>query len=362
MNILISNKFLNEYTGSELAAFDIAKTLMKDHEVHLAASKINHPLLSDIIKAGIPYIDLENKNHKEKDFDLLIGNHLGSTLPIMARKGYRFKKIIAFTLSPFEPAENLKWYYKFFNKIYANSDETQQVRSINSKLEIDIFYNSITEEFLDYKKHHNKELKNLLIVGNRKLSDKEIFASKMQKLGINIKFFGKGESSYKMICPEDLLNHDAILTIGRTVQYCLGLKIPVYCYGRFGGPGWITPDNFEENKQMNFSGRTHVLTHREVTSREIKEIDYDHLINEIVQNYNTALDGVDILHEKCKAHFNLKKNIEAALEAIYTQPDISSTKLTAFLLLDQSIRRILKTLIRLIPIKKIRRELRNKYE
>lgn len=49
--------------------------------------------------------------------------------------------------------------------------------------------------------------------------------------------------------------HDAVVSIGKTVQYALVAGRGVFCYDRFGGPGWLDADNVDGAAAMNFSGR-----------------------------------------------------------------------------------------------------------
>jgi hypothetical protein len=59
----------------------------------------------------------------------------------------------------------------------------------------------------------------------------------------------------RRVDPELLSGHDAVLSIGKSVQYALVAGLPVYCYDRFGGPGWLDPDNVATARHHNFSGR-----------------------------------------------------------------------------------------------------------
>jgi hypothetical protein len=47
---------------------------------------------------------------------------------------------------------------------------------------------------------------------------------------------------------------DAVVTIGKTVQYALVAGVPVYCYDTFGGPGWLSPGNVDAAAANHFSG------------------------------------------------------------------------------------------------------------
>lgn len=59
----------------------------------------------------------------------------------------------------------------------------------------------------------------------------------------------------RRVSPATLENTDAMVSIGKTVQYSIVAGVPVYCYDHFGGPGWITRENIEDTRWENFSGR-----------------------------------------------------------------------------------------------------------
>ena len=57
------------------------------------------------------------------------------------------------------------------------------------------------------------------------------------------------------VTPEVLADHDAVVTIGKTVQYSMLAGRPVFCYDHFGGPGWLNADNLDQAAYRTFSGR-----------------------------------------------------------------------------------------------------------
>ncbi|TFB54009.1 hypothetical protein E3O47_11105 [Cryobacterium sp. TMT2-17-1] len=59
----------------------------------------------------------------------------------------------------------------------------------------------------------------------------------------------------RRVTPDTLAGTDAMISIGKTVQYSIVAGVPVYCYDHFGGPGWITRANIEDARWENFSGR-----------------------------------------------------------------------------------------------------------
>ncbi len=74
--------------------------------------------------------------------------------------------------------------------------------------------------------------------------------------GYQVDHLGEG-GDVTMMCPEILHNCDAVITIGKTVQMAILANRPVYCYDHFGGPGWLTDQNYEAAAALNFSGRDH---------------------------------------------------------------------------------------------------------
>jgi len=77
----------------------------------------------------------------------------------------------------------------------------------------------------------------------------------LEKLGAAVHVRGVAGDSYRRIVPEDFSAYDAVVTMGKTVQYCLCAGVPVYLYGHFGAPGYLTPDNLTPLARFAFSGR-----------------------------------------------------------------------------------------------------------
>lgn len=55
--------------------------------------------------------------------------------------------------------------------------------------------------------------------------------------------------------PDLVAEHDAVVSIGKTVQYALLAGRAIFCYDRFGGPGWLDAENTDRAALTNFSGR-----------------------------------------------------------------------------------------------------------
>jgi hypothetical protein len=70
----------------------------------------------------------------------------------------------------------------------------------------------------------------------------------------NIHVIGEGKEQC-LVDATRLKDADSVISIGRTVYLALCLNIPIYCFDHFGGPGWITWDNFLKHEKFNYSGR-----------------------------------------------------------------------------------------------------------
>jgi hypothetical protein len=103
-----------------------------------------------------------------------------------------------------------------------------------------------------------KTLERLLVVSNH-IPEEVVHALELLRPDTTVTVRGsesdKGAVG-RRVEPEELHLADAVLTIGKTVQYSLLAGVPVYCYDHFGGPGWLTPDNFDQARTYNFSGRS----------------------------------------------------------------------------------------------------------
>jgi glycosyltransferase involved in cell wall biosynthesis len=106
------------------------------------------------------------------------------------------------------------------------------------------------------------------------------------------------------VTPELLSTYDVVVTIGKTVQYCIASKIPVYCYDHFGGDGWVTASTFEQGRLHNFSGRG-----------GRGKVSAARLVAELLDGYAGVLAELEDLYELGRQYFLLEENIIKILDA-----------------------------------------------
>lgn len=115
------------------------------------------------------------------------------------------------------------------------------------------FKNAAPKKFHVINPKRSKNLKELLIVSNHLPSEVSKAITILRQKGVNCKHIGR-RGVAKLIEPDDIFGADAVLSIGKTVQYALVGGCPVYCYDHFGGPGWLNHDNIKNAEDRNFSG------------------------------------------------------------------------------------------------------------
>ena len=144
-------------------------------------------------------------------------------------------------------------------------DNTEEYYFNHKLKNAQIFPNPAPDTFTDFT-FKNKGIKKVLVVSNHPTQELSNL-----NLGENIKidYMGEGKETYSLLTPKKLKSYDVVVTIGKTVQYCLCMGIPVYVYDRFGGPGYLNDKNFEKCAYANFSGRGFRKKTTEEIEREI---------------------------------------------------------------------------------------------
>lgn len=115
------------------------------------------------------------------------------------------------------------------------------------------------------------QLTSILVVSNHLADDVSGAIELLRQSDIHVDHLGMGGRE-QIVRSDVLTSHDAIISIGKTVQYGLALGIPVYVHDHFGGEGWLSGRNFENELRYNFSGRaTGVKKSSSEIAREIQD-------------------------------------------------------------------------------------------
>lgn len=150
---------------------------------------------------------------------------------------------------------------------------------------VKVFYNAAPSSFL--KEHNSSEtLGRLLIISNH--APQEVLAATeiLRSRSIIVDHIGK-LNNQERITPAIIRNYDAILTIGKSVQYAILSSTPVYVYDHFGGPGWLSVENFAASEYFNFSGR---CCNRALSGNKIAD--------EITNNYSETSEAIQVIKDR----------------------------------------------------------------
>ncbi|NCU34014.1 hypothetical protein EOM27_01660 [Candidatus Saccharibacteria bacterium] len=119
----------------------------------------------------------------------------------------------------------------------------------------DLYRNPAPISFCRYNHTSNRDIKNILVVSNHPPDDLTSAINILNNDGINVDIMGEKGNKYTLVEPSIFKGYDAVISIGKTVQYCLCSNTPVFIYDKFGGPGYLNKDNIKLAMDNNFSGR-----------------------------------------------------------------------------------------------------------
>lgn len=326
-NVLLTTHHLVNFAGSELSAFDLACEFRRNGlDVTVATFFYDLPMKALFEREGIPVVNVLHEDLVRMDYDLVWAQHAPVLYACLFAKQIRARQILASSLSPYEPLEAPPVFHSALGLCLANSCETRDslVELGVDASRLHVFLNSVTDDFFDaWQAAAPMGLKKLAIVSNHVPSEVLEASEHLRRAGVEVDHIGaEGRATYVDV---NLLKpYDAILTIGRTVQYGLAMGRPVYCYDRFGGPGWIRPENLKRAEYYNFSGR---CCHRKLSAEA--------LADELLGEFAIAREGSDLLHQTARMRYSLVKNVGEVLAKLSSSLPVDLESLKRYRALEK---------------------------
>lgn len=320
LTVLLLTHYIRDFTGSELNILDLAIEFVNlGYEVLVGTFVCCNPLKEIFEERRIRVINILQEDLPRREFNLIWSQHSPVLNHALFEQNVIAEKIIYSSLSPFEPLESPPNFVNELTLVLANSSETQKqliTEGVNPE-QILIFPNSVTQYFFQKASLRvtNKELRKICIVSNHVPEELENTAELLKNHNIDCDFYGF-EHDVKLVTPDLLKQYNVVITIGKTVQFSMALAIPVYCYDRFGGPGWITMDNIKKASYFNFSGR---CCYRKLSSEKI--------VQEILNGYENCLKQKRELYDYTFELFSFSKNVAFILDTIKGKPILSVSKI-----------------------------------
>lgn len=263
--ILINTNHLEKLQGSEIVTLELAEFLLEqgwyvDIFTYVLGGEIQAEFES------LPYQErllvTNDDNHEfleEYDYVWIQHNVLSSTvrqrlLDDGMKSHFIFNHMSSFVQMemPLSPEiEN-----NFAAAILAVSNECQEVlidRGIQ-KEKIFLHDNPVPERFMVNNKRAIRLLKNIAIISNHPPKELLDLQEILNKRDISCVLIGAAGVQVR-VTPDLIAGYDAIITIGKSVQYALVGGVPVYVYDIYGGEGYLNEDNIDFSAHHNFSGR-----------------------------------------------------------------------------------------------------------
>jgi len=310
LKALVLTNQLEAYAGSEIVALEVAETFKElgcDTDVY--SGHIAEPAQSDITAMGVNF-GIAEDCPDPFSYDIIWSQH--HILPYLISRHYSedviWPFIVTVSLSPFEPYEMPGAIAEASNLIVANSKETYD-RLVSAGVDsdkIEIFHNSAPSRF-SVSRHHSPAINNIAIISNHAPEEVLGAAKILAQSGLNVDHIGLPKNQ-RRVSPELLLHYDAIITIGKSVQYCILSETPVFIYDQFGGPGWLTEINYTDAATYNFSGRCCAF---KKTAEEIAE--------QLITEYKPAIASIQKIKKTCGYAYNLDSYIEKLIKSANTR-------------------------------------------
>ncbi len=259
--VLMTGINLCGYSGSELHLLEMATEFARrGYEIVLAVFDFAYPLLPKAKDEGITVINAHTDPLPYKHFDIFFAQHYAVSDYIIIHNEFTFDRLAVSSLAFLEPLESPPIYAGEADVILFVSEETRKrhmpyLDDVNIE-NIQVFPNYAPREYFEaYRPKDQYDVHNIAVISNHICEEVRDFWYIARANGLCVDSFGI-ETGAACITPELLSGYDVVITIGRSAQYCMAQGIPLYCYDYFGGPGFITKENFKKNKETNFSGRS----------------------------------------------------------------------------------------------------------
>lgn len=260
---LLATHHLIDYSGSEVVTLELAEELLR-RGIHV--SIFAQASDAQFLQSAVPDAARLFSAASEIDlrgFDVVYCQHQ-TVSQILSHQDIDYltstsRPIFIFNhLSPFEPFEAPGPFVEetFADIILCNSLETQEALARFGSLfvEVSVFQNPSPRLYSVSERRPATRLGSILSVSNHVPAELVEALDMLGSQGVRVTQIGR-KASQRRLGVDDLTDHDAVVTIGKTVQQAFRAKLPVFCYDHFGGPGWLTEENIGLAEKANFSGR-----------------------------------------------------------------------------------------------------------
>jgi hypothetical protein len=262
-HVVMTNYTMAAIGGSQIVLRDIASILVSaGAQVTIVSPAVGEPMASLMATVGASTVNLCDPDISAKlprSTDLLLGLHWPVVGMVTLHHKMRFRHLVLMSLSPYEPVEALSILTDDADALLVNSRENldhhrQMTHDSAFTDRIVVFPNSLPTTWFEDVPPPPKTLRRVLFVSNRRSARLDLLKDTLHSAGVAVLDIGMGRES-RLVDTALVDDHDAVITIGHSVQKAMARQRPVFVFDRFGGPGWVTMGNFDDLARFNFAGR-----------------------------------------------------------------------------------------------------------
>jgi hypothetical protein len=257
---LVATNHLADLAGSEVIALEMAEHLLgKGFSVSVFAN-FSGGRMADLFQAKLD-LKIENDPAAVKPFQFdfcYFQHHVAPLFDYQPMPGDRDRTTIAFgRLARRTFFESGGWWHDnaLGDVTIANSELTAEKLAVTGVgHRVETFYNAAPQIFFAAPRALPGRPQNILVVTNHRDADL-MSAIDLLRTDSVLRHIGRSGDEIRLVTPDLIQAADLVISIGKTVPYALAARIPVYVYDHFGGPGYLTSDNFNRAARFNFTGR-----------------------------------------------------------------------------------------------------------
>ncbi|MBB6309622.1 hypothetical protein [Xanthobacter tagetidis] len=264
LRILIANNHLVNFAGSEIHALELAEHLNGcGHEAVLTALVVAAPFTGEAIRRRVPVVPMR-KLDWGAFWDVVWSHHVPAfqfihgKLQLKARRHLHglLSSVLALERPPL-PAD-----FRMGRRsltFLPNSELTlaSASRHLPCDARTQILRNLAPDAWVEaVRGAHAAEPAAIACVSNHPPAEICELAELARAAGMRFDIIGAGQSgTARRVSPALLAPYDLVISIGKTVNYCLAAAIPIFVYDHFGGPGWLDAKRIGPAEATIFSGK-----------------------------------------------------------------------------------------------------------
>ncbi len=317
LRLLITTSRLDSYGGSEIVVLELVEWFIsRGWQVTLLSEAVGELMLHELSRfLNGRQLTLSNSGAETpavEDFDLVWITHnvWPDSFVRKTKEQSSRTSVVTLHMGSLEIKETTvlpELENSLADRILVVSGRTQN-RMIEfglDKKKMELFDNPAPSTFFGRIQKESVGLKSVLLVSNHLPTELIEASRQLGSQGTHVSHLGVSGDRFERLSRELLIKFDAVVTIGKTTQYCLVMGLPVYSYDHFGGAGWLSDGNFTFEAFNNFSGY-----------RTQRKLSADQIASEIRDGFQEARLWSKENKVKFSEHYSLERQMGVLLNSL----------------------------------------------